>query len=278
VLPYLFEIGPYRVPTHGFFVLLGSLAATLVFLYEARRQRLLDDRLLGVLFGALLGGAIGAKLSTLWLYVQVAPEPSPLGMLLEGGKSILGGLAGAYLGAILAKRLLGYRLHTGDLFAPAVALGMAIGRVGCFLTEQVGTPTRLPWGISVSRAAAEHIPNCPYCASGTRMHPSFLYEIAFHAALFAYLWWMRGRLALRGELLKRYLLAYALFRFAVEFVRGNEVVWQGLTRSQLFLIPSALLLGLYFYRQWWRRSDRAPAFAAQPRPQPESAKFRGMPQ
>jgi phosphatidylglycerol---prolipoprotein diacylglyceryl transferase len=191
--------------------------------------------------------------------------------MLEGGKSILGGLAGAYLGAILAKRLIGYRSHTGDLFAPAVALGMAVGRVGCLLTEQIGTPTSMPWGISVSRAVAEHIPNCPACASGARMHPSFLYEIIFHAGMFAYLWWLRGRVALRGELLKRYLLAYALFRFAVEFVRGNEVVWQGLTRSQLFLIPSTLLLLWYYYRQWRRRSYRVPEFALSPARAPQGA-------
>jgi hypothetical protein len=53
---------------------------------------------------------------------------------------------------------------------------------------------------------------------------------------------------LLGELFKVYLLAYAAFRFLVEFVRGNEVVWAGLTRSQLFLIPSILLLAGYFVR------------------------------
>ena len=52
-----------------------------------------------------------------------------------GNRSVLGGLVGAWLGVHVAKRAVGYRLRTGDLFAPAVALGMAVGRVGCLLTE-----------------------------------------------------------------------------------------------------------------------------------------------
>lgn len=261
MLPVLFYLGPYAVGTHDFFVLLGVLAATIVFFYEGRRRRMLSEELVWIAVGALVCGAIAARLSTAWQYIALAPEPTVLGVLERGGKSILGGLAGAYLGAIGTKRLIGYRERTGDLFAPAVALGMAIGRWGCFLTEQIGTPTTLPWGISLSRAAANHIPNCPYCASGTKMHPSFVYEIVFHALMFAWLWRLRSRVFVKGELLKIYLICYALFRFAVEFVRGNEIVWASLTRSQLFLIPSTLLLLVYFWRQWRRGVYRLPALA-----------------
>lgn len=263
MLPVLFHIGPYPIATHDWFVLLGVIAATLVYLHEAGRRGMLNDQLLTIAVGALFCGAVAARLSTAWRNLAFAPEPSLLGMVEQGGKSILGGLAGAYAGAVLTKRLIGYREPTGDLFAPAVALGMAIGRWGCFLTEQVGTPTTLPWGISVSTQVAEHIPNCPYCASGVKMHPSFIYEIIFHTLMFAGLWWLRPRVSRKGELLKIYLLTYALFRFAVEFVRGNEVVWEGLTRSQLFLIPSTMLLLVYFWRRrkqeahndaWWSSS------------------------
>jgi phosphatidylglycerol:prolipoprotein diacylglycerol transferase len=250
MIPVLFHIGPYSAGTHDFFVLLGVAAATIVYFYEARRRAMLDEQLAYIGAGSLFCGALAAKLSTAWQYIALAPEPSLWGVLEQGGKSILGGLAGAYAGALLTKRLVGYREHTGDLFAPAIALGMAIGRWGCFLTEQIGTPTALPWGISVSRAAAAHIPNCPYCASGVKMHPSFLYEIIFHALIFGWLWWLRPRVYVKGELLKIYLICYALFRFGVEFVRGNQVVWAGLTRSQCFLIPSTILLLAYFWRQW----------------------------
>lgn len=219
---------------------------------------MLSEQMLWIAVGALIGGALLAKLSTSWQYIALAPEPSLLGLLERGGKSILGGLAGAYFGAILTKRIVGYREPTGDLFAPAVALGMAIGRWGCFLTEQIGTPTTLPWGLSVSSQVAQHIPNCPYCASGVKMHPSFLYEIIFHTLMFGWIWWLRPRVYVKGELFKIYLLGYALFRFAVEFVRGNQAVWYGLSRSQLFLIPSTMLLLFYFWRQYRRGVYRIP--------------------
>lgn len=260
MLPYLFQFGELRVPTHSFFVLLGVAAATLLFLYEARRRNMLDERLFGVVAGTLFCGAIGARLATLWMYVDVVPSPSLLGALIDGGKSILGGLSGAYLGAIVFKRVLGYTEKTGDLFAPAIALGMAIGRWGCFLTEQIGTPTTLPWGIALDAALLTHIPNCPYCVPGVRLHPSFLYEIAFHSLMFAILWsYLRPRLYVKGEMLKIYLLAYAVFRFAVEFVRGNQVAWEGLTRSQLFLLPTTALLVFYFVRRWRRGVYRLPS-------------------
>ena len=243
------RIGSLAVPTHDAFVLLGVAAATAVFVIEVRRRRVGDARLWWVVMGALLGGGIMAKASTAWRYLASDPDPSLMGVVLYGGKSVLGGLAGAYVGAVIAKRIVRYRVSTGDLFAPAVALGMAVGRVGCFLTEQIGTPTSMPWGISVPSEVASRIPMCPSCAAGTPMHPSFLYEIAFHLAAFGALLWLRPRVRVPGELLKIYLLGYAVFRFGVEFVRANPAMWGGLSGPQLFLIPGTALLVAYFWRQ-----------------------------
>jgi phosphatidylglycerol---prolipoprotein diacylglyceryl transferase len=241
---------------HGAFVALGTLAAVAVFLLEAHRRRRLDDRLFMILTGSLLCGAVAAKLSTGWRYLAAAPDPSFLGLLLNGGKSVLGGLAGAYLGALATKRLIGYREPTGDVFAPAVALGIGLGRFGCLLTEPPGTPTGTSWGLVVDPAQAARIPGFPAAWTGVPLHPSFVYEIAFHFAMLAVLLHLRRRPDLQGELFRIYLLAYAVFRFLVEFVRGNEVVWRGLTRSQLFLIPSVLLLAGSFLRR--RRKIPAP--------------------
>ncbi len=94
------------------------------------------------------------------------------------------------------------------------------------------------------------------------MHPSFVYEIIFHLLAFAGLWWLRPRVVVKGELLKIYLLAYAIFRFGVEFVRGNQVLALGLSRSQFFLIPSVLLLALHFWRQRRRGVYQVPRFVA----------------
>jgi len=244
------------VPTHETFTLLGMVVAGALVVHQSHVHGRLDERMWWVIVGAVLGAAVGARLSTLWTYAASSDHPTVAGAVRDGGKSVLGGLPGAYAGVLIAKRRVGLKRSTGDLFAPAVALGMAIGRVGCFLTERIGTPTSLPWGISVNAATASRIPDCTWCASGVRMHPSMLYEIVFQVGMFAVLWRFRGRLHTEGDLLKLYLLSYAVFRFAVEFVRGSPVVLAGLTRPQLFLLPTTLVGAAYLL---WRRRAQSPA-------------------
>jgi prolipoprotein diacylglyceryltransferase len=237
--PALGTIWGVPVPTHGAFVGLGVLAALGVFVAEARRRGQTDERILYVVLGALVGGAVFMRLGTWMQHVDLRENASIGEQWLYGNRSILGGLVGAWLGVHVAKRVVGYRLRTGDLFAPAVALGMAVGRVGCLLTELPGTPTGSSYGIVLDPAAAARLGADP----GVAMHPSFVYEIVFHAAAFAVLWfYLRHRLRAPGETLTLYLAGYGVFRFLVEFVRGNEVVWEGLTRPQLFLVATVPLL------------------------------------
>lgn len=252
MVPVLFRVGAVDVPTHEFFIGLGALAALLVYLAQARRHGELDERILWIALGALVSGALAAKLSTAWQYINEPGATLPA-LWLHGGRSILGGLAGAYAGAVVTKRLVGYRRSTGDLFAPAVAVGMAVGRIGCFLTEQIGTPTELPWGLTVGPEVASRIPMCPTCAAGVAMHPSYIYEIGFHLLAFAVLWRLRDGWGRKGDLLKWYLLAYGVFRFGLEFVRGNREMVAGLTGSQLFLAVTIPVLVIYFLR---RQSER----------------------
>lgn len=232
-------LGP--VPTHDAFVALGALVAAAVFVLEARRRGHTDERLYVVVTAALVGGALFMRLGTWAQHLDLRENASLAEQWAYGNRSILGGLVGAWLGVHVGKRLSGYRLRTGDLFAPAVALGMAVGRVGCLLTELPGTPTGLPWGIRLDDAAAARVGG----PAGVPLHPSFAYEIAFHLVVFAVIWtWLRHRPTPPGELFVWWVAAYGTFRFLVEEVRGNEVVWHGLTRPQLFLavtVPLVLL-------------------------------------
>lgn len=251
------SLGP--VPTHELFVLLGVLAAGAVFAVEARRRGQTDERLAFVILGAVLGGAIFMRMGTWLQHVDLRDNASLAEQWLYGNRSILGGLVGAWLGVHVAKRLTGYRTRTGDLFAPAVALGMAIGRVGCLLTETPGTPTAGGWGITIDAAAAERT-GAP---AGVGLHPSFVYEIVFHLVAFAALWfWLRHRSLPPGESFVWYVVSYGVFRFLVEFVRGNEVAWEGLTRPQLFLlatVPLVLARIAYQVRRGAYRDALAPA-------------------
>ncbi len=225
--------------THDLWVALGVLTAGVLLALEKRRRGIHDDRVWVLVALAIAFGAVGARLGTWLQHVHLSGNDPALVHWAYGNRSILGGLALAYGAVLVGKRLLRMRWRTGALFAPAVAGGMAVGRIGCLLTELPGTPTHLPWAVTVasaSDAAAWGV------RQGATLHPSFGYEIAFHLIALVALWYWRDRLEDPADLFTLYIAAYALFRFLVEFVRGNEVVWLDLTRPQIFLAVTLPLL------------------------------------
>jgi prolipoprotein diacylglyceryltransferase len=147
--PVLFSFAGRPVGTHDVFVALAIVAGLAVFIVETRRRRMWDERLIPVIVGLVVGGALGARAAEVLDAMLQGGVGAVAWAWQEGGRTILGGLTGAYVGALIGKRLGGYPGRTGDLFAPAVAIGLAIGRIGCFLSEAPGRPTSLPWGITV---------------------------------------------------------------------------------------------------------------------------------
>lgn len=256
------------VPTHALFVLLGVCVALAIFVHEARGRGQTDEKVVYVVIGALLGGAVFMRLGTWLQHVDLRANASLVEQWLHGNKSILGGLFGAWLGVHLAKRLVGYRVRTGDLFAPAVAAGMAVGRIGCLLTEPPGTPTSWMPGVTLPADTAERLGVAP----DVPLHVSFVYEILFHVAAFVVLWfWLRRSRLAPGETLTLYLAAYGIFRFLVEFVRGNEVVWHGLTRPQFVL---AVTVPLLLARLVWLARNGRLTLAASPHHAPSLVEAR----
>lgn len=268
MIPILFESGPVVLQTHDVFTVLGLFVGLGIYYAELRRRRMLEPRIVAISFAAVIGGGIGARLITAWEHLPYyeALGDAPLTYVItHSGKSIIGGLAGGYLAIVLAKRALGYRRSTGDCYALAIPIGTAIGRIGCFLSElPLGTPTDLPWGMTVSSAAAARFAVCPGC--GGPMHPSMVYEILFNLVAAALILRFRGRVIVQGDLLKVYLLSAGVFRFLVEFVRANPVQALGLSGPQLVLIPLVGLLLLHFARQLRRGVYRMP-----PAPRPAFA-------
>jgi prolipoprotein diacylglyceryltransferase len=198
-----------------------------------------------VVVGLLLGAALGNKL------VFLAERPDVALAMWQGqpvwpGQSIVGGLLGGLVGVELAKRLTGQTRSTGDAMVLPIAVGLALGRVGCFLAglhdDTYGLPTSLPWGVDFG--------------DGIRRHPTQLYEIAVVLPL----GWLlhRARFATPGLTFKLFLSAYLLWRFGVEFLKPVPVAWPlGLSGIQW-----TCLAALCAYLPLVVRASRPPALAA----------------
>lgn len=130
-------------------------------------------------------------------------------LYLMSGKTIVGGLIGGVFAVELAKHVIGERRKTGDVFATPVALGIAIGRIGCFLTglsdQTYGSPTSLPWGVNFG--------------DGIPRHPTQLYESAFAAILCVFLWRMMRRAHVSGDVFKIFMVSYMTWRLAIDFLK-----------------------------------------------------------
>jgi phosphatidylglycerol---prolipoprotein diacylglyceryl transferase len=258
--PTLARWGELSLYTHDVFTVAALTVGFAIYYAELRRRGWLDSTIIWISLAALLGGAIGARLITSWERPEIyaAFTSLPLTVAIErSGKSVIGAIAGGYMAIVLAKRAFGYRRSTGDAYVLAIPVATAIGRVGCFLSElPLGTPTALPWGVRVDPAAAASFSACPGC--GGPMHPTMVYEIAFNLVAATLLWRFRSRIPAPGDALKLYLLAAAVFRFLVEFIRTNPRQLFDLTAPQWVLIPMIGLLVLHFARQVIRGAWRVP--------------------
>jgi phosphatidylglycerol---prolipoprotein diacylglyceryl transferase len=259
--PILAQLGPLTVMTHDAFTVLALTVGLAIYYRELRRRGWLGGPIVWISLAAVLGGAIGARVITSWEHLEVygAIADRPFSEVIEhSGKSILGAIAGGYVAIVLAKRAFGYTRSTGDCYLLAIPVATVIGRIGCFLSElPLGTPTDLPWGVSVSPAAAAAFARCPGC--DVPMHPSMVYEILFNLVAIAVILRYRDRVVVPGDAVKLYLVAAGVFRFLVEFVRGNEPQALGLSGPQWVLIPMVGLLLLHFARQVRRDAYRLPA-------------------
>ena len=149
------------------------------------------------------------------------------------GKSIVGGIIGGFLGVIITKKLLKITGKRGNLFAPAIALGVAIGRIGCFLRGCCyGKATSMPWGVDFG----DHI----------LRHPTQIYESLFMFLLFCYLMWKRTKNPKPGQLFKILGISYFTFRFLIEFLRVEPIAVLGMTWFQLISIICLVYLIFFF--------------------------------
>ena len=222
----------------------GYLTGIGVFIWMARRHRIATPHMGLVAGWGLAAAVVGAKLAQ--LVSQGWPFKLPFWTVAEpetGGRALRGGLLAGWLGVEIAKRRLGIKGSTGDLFAPALAAGEAVGRIGCFFNGCCyGSRCDLPW------AVFQH---------GAWRHPAQIYSSITAAAMFGVLMWIelspKRLLPRQGDLFRLYLLLFGATRFALEFVRWRETLLWGLSPMQWFCVElilyAAIGLGTSFRAQ-----------------------------
>jgi phosphatidylglycerol:prolipoprotein diacylglycerol transferase len=238
--PTIVRIGDFEITSFGVLVAIAALVGLRMFQRELARSGLPESGADGALAG-VLGGLAGAKI--LWT-LEHAGGGEPIADLLfsRGGMSWFGGLLGGIAAGLWMLRRRG--IHWIPALAaatPALAIGHAIGRIGCFLVgDDYGRPTDLPWGV----AFPEGLP-----PTDVPVHPTQLYE----AAVLVPIAWLLIRWRRHGasdrSVLARYLILAGALRFAIEFIRVNPEVMGPFTFAQLIsagiVIVGAVVL--------WRR-------------------------
>jgi phosphatidylglycerol:prolipoprotein diacylglycerol transferase len=229
--PTLFRIGDFEVTTFGLMVAVGALVGLWIFRRELARRALSESGVDAAVAG-VLGGLAGAKL--LWTLEHAAEEPLLSLFLSRGGMSWFGGLLGG-IGAglwMLRRRNISWLAGLAAA-APALAVGHAIGRIGCFLVgDDYGRPTDLPWGV----AFPEGLP-----PTDIPVHPTQLYEAGLLVPVAWLLFRWRRRDVADHIVLGRYLMMAGALRFAIEFIRVNERVAGPLTVAHLIAAGIAVI-------------------------------------
>lgn len=250
----LLHIGHFTLYSFGMMVILGFIAGALLASAMARKRGLPGEAFMDGAMVMLFAGVAGARLLFVLLnWKDYAGHLGDVAAIWKGGMSFHGGLiAGIAAGILYVWRRKLPILAMADAGAPGLALGYAIGRIGCLLNGCCyGVPTHLPWAL----------PGI-YCEGGDphlTYHPAQVYATILNLALCAalaaaYRWQHRS-----GQILALYLGGYSIYRFAIEGLRKGvtaEVAALGLTQAQVFSLFSLAAAALWWL---WLQRHSAPA-------------------
>jgi prolipoprotein diacylglyceryl transferase len=232
IYPVLFKIGDFAVSSYSFFVLIALITGLAVYFGLARKYKQSGEKSLFVVLSGLVGGVLGAKLPY-WIFnYRVIIDHYPDIRPILSGRTITGGLIGGTLSVMYIKHRLQITDKKGNLFAPAIAIGLAIGRIGCLCRGCCyGTPTHLFCGIDFGDSVSRH--------------PTQLYESVFFILffIFSFAWIKRSP---PGFLFYLLMNGYFIFRFFEEFIRYNDNLFFGLSFFQYISIAALVFINLKF--------------------------------
>ena len=221
MFPKLISIGSFYIPTYGVLVALGFLAGLGITMRLARRMGLPQDKITNLAIYCVMAGIAGAKLFMfLFDFGDYLRNPGQI-LTLETLQA-----AGVFHGGFLAALLVGIFylrkqhlpvLGTMDVFAPGLAIGQAIGRLGCFAAGCCwGRECSLPWGVRFRSDFAAPVP------LDRNLHPVQLYESAADLLIFTFLYRRASAAHPPGQAIGLYLVLYSTVRFIIEFFREHE--------------------------------------------------------
>jgi len=217
-------------------IALAFLAGLWTATRRAPRENIPGEKIADVTFWLMLGTIVGARtvyVTTYWKTEFVHQPISEIFMIQHGGLVYYGGLIGAIITGSLYvwwQKLPLWKV--ADVLAPSIALGNVFGRIGCLLNGCCyGRACSLPWAI---RFPADHP------TGGAPVHPTEIYDALLNLVLYFGLAWLFRHKKFDGQVFATYLIGYAVFRFAVEFFRGDyppDHIHAGLTSGQVVSIP-----------------------------------------
>jgi phosphatidylglycerol:prolipoprotein diacylglycerol transferase len=252
VHPILIDLGFYQLPSYGVMLAVSVLAA----LWTARRRAdaagMDGARVVDFGLWLVVWALVGAKLLLVAVeWRRYLDDPAQLIGLVRAGGVFLGGFIAAVVAAIVLLRRYGLPpLPTFDALAPSVALGQAIGRVGCLLAGCCwGRECTMPWAITYTDPAAAANLGTPL---GVPLHPFPVYSSLFNLALFGLLAWLFARQPAPGRVFATYLVAYGTGRFALELYRGDVgrgLYFDGLLSTSQLIAIALVAIGAGLH--WW---------------------------
>ncbi len=253
MFPRLFQFGHFSIPTYGVLVATGVLVGLWISVRNSAKQGIKPENAWDFGIAVVLAGIIGSKLLYIlvdWHYYMEHPREIFSLSTLQAGGVFSGGLLAAFAVAwwFLRKHHMP-ALATCDAFSPGLAMGHAIGRLGCFAAGCCyGKATDHFWGVTFTNPLAQQLVGTPL---GHALEPTQLFESAVELSIFFLLTWMFKRKKFDGQIFGAYLFLYGIARFFLEFLRddpGRGSVFGGaLSGTQLISIALVLTGGIIWY-------------------------------
>jgi len=260
MFPDLISIGPFTIHTYGFFVAVGFAVGILTAVKVGKTQGVPSQQVMDMAFVMIVWAIIGSRLFYVIInFSYYKTHPLDIIKIWQGGLVFSGGLVAT--AAAMWWYLRRHRLafwSTGDLWAPSLALGQAIGRFGCFMAGCCyGRPTGSSWGVMFTHPQSLAPLNIP-------LYPTQMFEAVSGFAVFLALIFLHGKKKFEGQVFLWYLILHSTARLFVERFRGDERgLIPGTEMSATQLLATLILVGsvvvLLVMRSRWEKKNKGRA-------------------